>query len=143
MKEFGYEVSNDYEKLWTLIKRQAISCILHEDLSRNGGMRSFGMICSHRNPDVKYLILSVHNGRVDRRIGTKEAFIKDCEEYNLTFIDPKPETCEWLTDTDDDDGMWRCSVCGVEWVLNDGTPKGNGMKYCPKCGRKIVYKEDK
>ena len=141
MKEFGYRVSNDYEKLWTLIKRQAISCILHEDLSRNGGMRSFGMIRSHQNPDVKYLILSVHNGRIGRRTGTKEAFIKDCGEYHLTFIDPEPETCEMIL-VDDDTGTWECSKCGELWTLNDGTPKENGMEYCPKCGRKIIYKED-
>lgn len=40
------------------------------------------------------------------------------------------------------DDMWgdihyRCSACGCEWFLEDGTPEENGMKFCPECGAKM------
>ena len=38
---------------------------------------------------------------------------------------------------DVESNTWKCSVCGLRWTLNDGTPKENGMKYCPKCGNRI------
>jgi len=74
----------------------------------------------------------------------KKDFIAACKRWNLTFIDPDPETCEYLRDEDDEfDNDWWCSKCNLIWTLNDGTPKDNGMEYCPKCGRKIIYKEGK
>lgn len=32
------------------------------------------------------------------------------------------------------DTHYRCSVCGEEWYLEDGTPKQNNMNFCPRCG---------
>ena len=32
------------------------------------------------------------------------------------------------------DTHYRCSVCGEEWFLEDGTPKQNNMNFCPQCG---------
>lgn len=32
------------------------------------------------------------------------------------------------------DGKYRCSECGMEFVLPDGTPKANRYDYCPLCG---------
>lgn len=31
------------------------------------------------------------------------------------------------------DTHYRCSVCGEEWYLEDGTPKDNNMNGCPRC----------
>lgn len=31
------------------------------------------------------------------------------------------------------DTHYRCSVCGNEWYLEDGTPKDNNMNGCPRC----------
>ena len=33
-----------------------------------------------------------------------------------------------------DDEYYECSVCGVLWVFNDGTPEENEANFCPKCG---------
>lgn len=42
-------------------------------------------------------------------------------------------------EVDDGWGEWyyRCSACGCEWFLEDGTPAENGMNYCPRCGAKM------
>ncbi len=32
---------------------------------------------------------------------------------------------------------WRTS-CGEEWMLNDGTPEQNGMRFCHSCGKTLV-----
>ena len=32
------------------------------------------------------------------------------------------------------DTYYRCSVCGEEWHLEDGTPQLNNMNFCPYCG---------
>lgn len=28
--------------------------------------------------------------------------------------------------------------CGTEWMLNDGTPEQNGMRFCHSCGKTLV-----
>lgn len=35
------------------------------------------------------------------------------------------------------DIYYRCSVCGEEWLLNDGKPKENNMNFCPRCGARM------
>lgn len=47
----------------------------------------------------------------------------------------KPARCRWFYDPDED--VW-VSACGVKFVLNDGTPAENGMRYCLQCGRKLA-----
>lgn len=42
-----------------------------------------------------------------------------------------PGQCLWSQDLDDD--MWETS-CKQAWVFPDGTPKDNGVKFCPFCG---------
>ena len=87
--EFGYHVSKDYEKLWGLI---------------HSGKRMFGLVNYKGNSgnvmrDVvgieyldkydSYIIGSrgiSHVGVID----TKNDFIENCKEINLTFIDPEP-----------------------------------------------------
>lgn len=33
--------------------------------------------------------------------------------------------------------VYRCSVCGEDFVLIDGTPSDNLYSYCPNCGAKM------
>lgn len=40
---------------------------------------------------------------------------------------------EW----DDEDGIYRCSVCGNKFILIDGTPEMNLYNYCPNCGARM------
>ena len=39
------------------------------------------------------------------------------------------------------DEAYICSECEEPWVLNDGTPEENNMRYCPSCGARMD-KED-
>lgn len=42
--------------------------------------------------------------------------------------------CEWISD-DYEDG-WSTS-CGLIFIINDGTPEENHMKFCCYCGKEI------
>ena len=47
-----------------------------------------------------------------------------------------PENCVWTEDTDE--GYWQPS-CGADpFVLNDGGPVTNKLKFCCYCGRPLV-----
>ena len=46
------------------------------------------------------------------------------------------ETCRWVRDVVATDDVWN-TECGEMFVLNDGTPKQNGMVFCPYCGKAI------
>ena len=52
----------------------------------------------------------------------------------------KAETCEW---SEDDDGVWTCSKCDIAWEFTSDGPRENGVNYCPGCGWKLGYREDK
>ena len=39
------------------------------------------------------------------------------------------------------DEAYICSECGEPWILNEGTPEENNMRYCPSCGARMD-KED-
>lgn len=56
----------------------------------------------------------------------------------LALLKAEPKRGRWLTCEDGwGDEHYQCSECGCEWCLNDGTPKENGMNYCPHCGAKM------
>lgn len=37
--------------------------------------------------------------------------------------------------------VYKCSVCGEDWDMIDGTPEDNDMNYCPNCGAKMEVSE--
>lgn len=41
------------------------------------------------------------------------------------------------------DTLYRCSVCGEEFYLENGTPQENQYYYCPNCGAKMDEEETK
>ena len=48
---------------------------------------------------------------------------------------PERKTGKWETvEGWDGDVLYRCSECGTEFVLIDGTPKENDYRFCPHCG---------
>ncbi len=47
---------------------------------------------------------------------------------------PKGEKCVW---TVEHEGDWYTTDCGFTFVLTDGTPSENGVKYCLFCGRHL------
>jgi len=50
---------------------------------------------------------------------------------------------EWQQLPDDYDwNVWRCSACNEEFVLEAGTPKENGYKFCPHCGATMFMEDE-
>lgn len=46
-------------------------------------------------------------------------------------------TCTWKNDSDGHGYYWETD-CGNAFQVVDGTPKDNGMNYCPYCGKRLV-----
>ena len=54
---------------------------------------------------------------------------------HLPSVQPQRMRGRWETiEGWDGDEIYRCSECGAEFVLIDGTPKENEYHFCPKCG---------
>jgi len=46
----------------------------------------------------------------------------------------KQIVCRWALTNGEE--PWE-GDCGIEWTCPDGTPRDNGMRYCPRCGRRL------
>lgn len=80
----------------------------------------------------------------------RKAWLKDYEGYIRAYEIIKaiptaePKVGKWIKK----DGMWcddptfRCSVCGEEYELLEGTPIDNGMNYCPNCGSRMFERSN-
>ena len=74
---------------------------------------------------------------------TVQAFLSDMFEQQAEINRLKKEPCKWGQDPfiELDYGLWNTN-CGTEFLLTDGTPGENDMKYCPFCGGLIEHKGD-
>ena len=69
--------------------------------------------------------------------GFSDTYDKACI---IGVIDEQPtieerKSGKWEETDDGWDGTYYvCSECGCPWTLIDGTPKDNGMNFCPNCG---------
>jgi len=45
---------------------------------------------------------------------------------------------QYKTESKSFENVWACRKCDMEWSLEDGTPFENEIRYCPKCGRRVV-----
>ncbi len=52
----------------------------------------------------------------------------------------RAKRCEWYFD--EIDGCWQ-TACKQAFVLNDGTPAENSMKYCCYCGGSLFVNKGK
>lgn len=53
-------------------------------------------------------------------------------------IEPQRKKGTWIEQDDSWDGVYyECSACGEPWTTIDGTPRDNGMKFCPNCGAEM------
>ena len=43
----------------------------------------------------------------------------------------------WIEQEQCEESLYSCSACGAEWITIEGTPKENGMDFCPHCGAKM------
>ena len=46
----------------------------------------------------------------------------------------------WIEECEE--SLYSCSACGTEWITIEGTPKENGMDFCPHCGAKMDGDEE-
>ena len=46
--------------------------------------------------------------------------------------------CEWSVE---EDTNWWQTGCGEDWIIPEGNPVENGMKFCPICGKKFIIKD--
>jgi len=72
--------------------------------------------------DIKYFA-SVHAGGSIGEIATEFRQLRE----------EKRTPCRWEQDMD---GNWQTG-CDNMFVLNDGTPTVNGMKFCAYCGHRL------
>ena len=54
------------------------------------------------------------------------------------LIEPRGDLCCYIP-VDYEGSRLRCSNCGLVLKLAHGTLEENEMRYCPKCGRRIVH----
>ena len=62
------------------------------------------------------------------------------ELKNQPTVDAEPVRHGKWIETEDNitfDTMYKCSECGEEFMLIDGTPTQNLYNYCPNCGAKM------
>ena len=64
-----------------------------------------------------------------------------CEAISELEALQHTKSCEWHLG-DYDQNSW-ISKCGAEFILIEGIPSENGMKFCHKCGRKLIQIEPK
>lgn len=63
---------------------------------------------------------------------------------NIPPADVAPvEHAHWIQANDIDETAWRCSKCDLTWLLDEGTPSENEMRYCPKCGAYMIESEER
>lgn len=55
----------------------------------------------------------------------------------LTFSETTEDVCLWGYEDSLDYSVWGTG-CGSTWVLDEGTPHENSMRYCPYCGKRIT-----
>ena len=64
-------------------------------------------------------------------------YLKPMQPANVAPV----ELAHWIQANDIDETAWRCSKCDLTWILNEGTPWQNEMRYCPKCGAYMIESE--
>ena len=91
---------------------------------------------ARNNFDLYYADKSKHYH--DKAIGYNTA-ADEAHDFPTADVQPvKHGYWEELTDYGGwGDTHYRCSVCGEEWYLEDGTPQQNNMNFCPRCGSRM------
>ena len=60
------------------------------------------------------------------------------DDKSETVSSFKGDVCTW--ELDHGDFGWG-GTCNIYWAFEDGGPKENGVKFCPRCGRPCVVVE--
>lgn len=48
--------------------------------------------------------------------------------------------CLWILVDTYDANQWA-TQCGAEWIFDEGSPRENGYKFCPMCGKHIKLQD--
>ena len=94
---------------------------------------------------------NLRNLTIGRSIQYKEQFFDELAEVVVGFEDyhdfnvvlekladlidrPTCKNSEYLYDG----SFFECSKCGERWELTCGSPAGNNLCFCPRCGAEVV-----
>jgi hypothetical protein len=74
--------------------------------------------------------------RKDNAIVAYKGLIRKYRDELDEFYLHRDRRCFWSIETDSEDNVWE-TKCGNSFLLEDETPKENGMNFCPFCGNII------
>jgi len=86
MKEFGYEVSKDYEKLWLILQSAIEHIHIHCNIDGYAGFRDLMTLYSNPENDVGERVGYIWGDEAFIAKTDKDEFILWCKEIDLTFI---------------------------------------------------------
>lgn len=80
-----------------------------------------------------------HIEDVERLEAENDALHAECDRLTAMLVAQAstpngPESCEWLYCEEED--AWDTG-CGHKFQIIEGSPKDNGLIYCPYCGKPI------
>ena len=76
------------------------------------------------------------------RLTIEEALDKFSDEGCPNVVDVETVRHGHWTLINEDDNTYECSVCLDLWDFIEGTPKDNGVEYCPHCGAKMDERKE-
>lgn len=82
----------------------------------------------------------INNGNLIVEHDKVNRFLEACGMGIKALHEPERKKGQW--EDFDYDNSYLCTSCGEIWTLNDGTPEGNNMNYCPNCGAKMEDYEE-
>lgn len=85
--------------------------------------------------NLKFMCAGIHRDYYNNYM----IYVNNAIQTIQEFQSKSEEACEW-TLFDEETNAYN-TTCGGAFWLNDGSPKDNGFKYCPYCGRKIKVVE--
>lgn len=133
---------NDKEKLSCLTDRPCTACKFHKEK----GCSKWSCVFEEKSdvPEREKGTLEKIRAEIEQEKFEYEQ-IKDFTRYYglgiaLKIIDkykcvPEREKGEWIErEGYDGDPYYECSICEKPWDTFEGTPRDNGMNFCPSCG---------
>jgi len=74
----------------------------------------------------------------DDKSETVSSLLNRADTLLINQSSVKGDVCTW--ELDHEDFAWG-GTCNIYWTFEDGGPKENGVKFCPRCGRPCVVVE--
>lgn len=123
---------------WTIFSSRVKELLVKKGISKTKMAELVGITPSTAS---RYLsLMRVPNAQVIYKISK---VLEVSADYLLGLSDnPYPHECNgnckgetvWNVD---EDGIWTCENCGVQWTFDVGGLEENDVEYCPLCGKRI------